>query len=171
MESVKTWFTCVFAAIVYGIAHDQVTAHLCVEYFSMAHPTILPLTSATLLAIQWGVLATWWVGAILGVLLVVAARFGSRPRLSAAQLMRPILNLLITMACAVLLAGLLGFILAKRGVIDINGPLAGAIPTWKHPRFMADWWAHSASYAVGFFGGLVLCVQSYVKRGHSTSAK
>ena len=33
----------------YGIVHDQVTAHLYVEYLSIAHPTIRPLTSPTLL--------------------------------------------------------------------------------------------------------------------------
>ena len=29
------------AAIGYGEAHDQLTAHICVEYFSLAHPPVI----------------------------------------------------------------------------------------------------------------------------------
>ncbi|MFN3944768.1 MAG: hypothetical protein ACK4K7_07550 [Allosphingosinicella sp.] len=30
------------AAMAYGILHDQVTAHICVEYFTIAQPPIFP---------------------------------------------------------------------------------------------------------------------------------
>jgi hypothetical protein len=36
-----------------------------------------------------------------------------------------------------------------------------------YPRFMADWFAHSASYASGFLGGAVLCMLQYLKTGPS----
>lgn len=48
------------AGITYGILHDQVTARVCVEYFTIGHPKIFPTTSPTLLAIGWGIVATWW---------------------------------------------------------------------------------------------------------------
>ena len=49
-----------FAGIAYSILHDQVTARVCVEYFTVGHPRIFPTESPTLLAIGWGIVATWW---------------------------------------------------------------------------------------------------------------
>ena len=63
MEFAKIVLLSVLAAVGYGIAHDSVTAHVCVEYFSVAHPPIFGGThSPILLALGWGVIATWWVG-------------------------------------------------------------------------------------------------------------
>jgi len=38
MEFLKIWLLCIVAAVIYGILHDQATARVCVEYFSVAHP-------------------------------------------------------------------------------------------------------------------------------------
>ena len=81
---------CVGAAVAYGIRHDQVTARVCVEYFTVGHPAVFPTDSPTWLAVGWGILATWWVGLILGVGLAVAARFGRRPRRDVRSLVRPV---------------------------------------------------------------------------------
>jgi hypothetical protein len=164
MEFAKIWLLCVVAAIFYGIVQDQVTAHLCVEYFSIAHPTILPLTSPTLLAVQWGVLATWWVGAALGLGLAASARLGPRLPFAAHDLRRPIAVLLFCMASISVFAGIVGFALAESHKISLSGWLASAIPASKHARFMADWWAHSAAYLVGGIGGIFLCRRTYAKR-------
>ena len=56
---------CMAAAIAYGIVHDQITARLCVEYFTVAHPPLFHTTSPTILGICWGIAATFGVGAIL----------------------------------------------------------------------------------------------------------
>jgi hypothetical protein len=164
METFKIWALCVAAAIAYGILHDQVTARICVEYFSVAHPTILPLTSPTLLALQWGILATWWVGAMLGILLAIAARAGSRQTLSVRDLYYPLSMLLACMAVASSMAGATGFLLARAHAISLQGWLAAAIPSDKQARFIADWWAHAASYLVGIVGGVVVCVKTYTRR-------
>ena len=37
-----------FAAIGYGIVHDQITARVCVEYFSIGHPPIFPTDDPTI---------------------------------------------------------------------------------------------------------------------------
>ena len=79
MEALKIVLFATLAAVCYGILHDQVTAHLCVEYFTIAHPPVFPTESPFWLAIGWGIIATWWVGLRLGVLLAVAARFGAKP--------------------------------------------------------------------------------------------
>lgn len=64
------------ASVVYGILHDQVTARVCVEYFTIGHPSIFGTEDPTLLGIGWGILATWWAGPLLGVPPALAARWG-----------------------------------------------------------------------------------------------
>lgn len=164
MHSIKIILTCVVAAVLYGIVHDQVTARICVEYFSVFHPPIFPTQSPTLLAFGWGVIATWWMGAFLGVLLAVAARAGSRTKVAGNELVLPIAKLLAMMGVLAAVAGLLGFILSSRGTIAPPKWIASVLPQARYPRFMADWWAHGASYFVGFFGGIALCIATFRKR-------
>src|SRR5215510_14402353 len=104
MEPLRIIGFCLLAAITYGIVHDQVTARVCVEYFTIGHPPLIPSTSPTLLALAWGVVATWWVGLPLGFMLASAARLGPRPKLSAAQLMPLVGRLLTAMGAAALTA-------------------------------------------------------------------
>jgi hypothetical protein len=152
------------AAIAYGIVHDQITARLCVEYFTIAHPPIFHTQSPTLLAFGWGVLATWWVGLMLGVPLACVARLGRAPKLEARQFVRPILVLLVVMAVCALAAGVLGWQLTTHGAIRLEQFVRLPIPPEKHAAFLADGFAHNASYAVGFLGGLVLLAWALVKR-------
>jgi hypothetical protein len=164
IESLKIVLLCVAAAILYGIIHDQFTARICIQYFTVFHPPIFGTQSPTLLGIGWGVIATWWVGTFLGVMLAVAARAGSRPKLTATALLLPIGKLLITMAACAALSGLLGFELAKNNIIFPPDRVAARLPASAHSRFMADWCAHSASYLSGFLGGIVVCVLVYRRR-------
>jgi len=165
VESLKIIGFCILAAIVYGVVHDQFTARICVEYFTVFHPPVFPTKSPTLLAFGWGVIATWWVGAFLGLLLCIAARFGPRPKLTVRDLTGPVIKLLVVMACSALLFGVLGYFLGRVPVYWAN-----AIPSSVHRRFVADWWAHGASYASGSLGGLLVCVLVYTKRGRLASA-
>lgn len=143
-------------AVVYGILHDQITARICVEYFTIGHPPVFNTDSPTLLGLGWGVIATWWVGLMLGVPLALVARIGPWPKQSVRTLIRPMLTLLITMAVCALIAGTTGYVLARKRLVFLMEPLASAVPPEKHIRFVADLWAHLASYGVGFIGGIVL---------------
>ncbi len=164
MEFLKIVAIGVLAAVSYGIVHDQVTARVCVEYFTIGHPPLIASTSRTFLGLAWGVVATWWVGLPLGFILAVAARLGARPKLAVAQLTPLILRLLATMATVALLAGLVGYVLARRGDISLPSGWAAIIPVSAQTRFMADAWAHDASYLSGMIGGLVIAVLAYRKR-------
>src|SRR5262249_9145692 len=144
--------------------HDQITARICVEYFTIGHPPVFGTDSPTLLGLGWGVLATWWIGLILGVPLAVAARAGHRPKRDARSLVRPLVRLMAVMVACALLAGMVGAILARRGLVFLVEPLASRIPTEKHVAFLADLWAHNASYLIGFAGGVVLIVQTWRSR-------
>ena len=152
------------AAIGYGILHDQVTAHLCVEYFTVAHPPVFPTQSPFLLALGWGILATWWVGLGLGSALAAAARLGPAPRIGLAHLRRPILLLMAASAVAALVAGLCGALLAAAGVFTLPDDLAAVIAPDRQVAFAAAAWAHTASYAAGGLGGLLVIVRTIRRR-------
>ncbi len=51
MEFAKIIGLCILAAIGYGIVHDQVTARICVEYFTVFHAPILGVRSR--LSLLW----------------------------------------------------------------------------------------------------------------------
>ncbi|MBL8736308.1 MAG: hypothetical protein JNL12_07785 [Planctomycetes bacterium] len=157
------------AAISYGIAHDLVTAHVCLEYFTVAHPPLFPTEDPVLLAIGWGVVATWWVGLILGLLLAHAALRGPEPAVSTRALVRPIAKLLAVMALCAACAGFVGWLGMQAGWWTMIGPLATSIPTAKHAGFVADSAAHLTSYVVGAVGGIVLARR--VRRARRVGAR
>lgn len=163
-QGVYTVFLCIGAATLYGVLHDQITARVCVEYFTVGHPPIFNTDDPTLLGLGWGILATWWVGLLLGVPLALAARVGHRPQRSVRSLIRPVAELLVIMAVGATAAGLLGGLLASQGVISLAGSLAQELPPSKHVPFLVDLWAHSASYLLGFIGGIVVIVQVWRSR-------
>ena len=164
MQFIATVVMCIGASILYGVAHDQVTARVCVEYFTVGHPPIFGTDNPTLLGLGWGIIATWWVGAILGVALAIAARAGNRPRRTVRSLVQPVIVLLAVTGAIALAAGLIGGAFAILGWVVLVPPLAAEVPSSKHTPFLADLWAHSASYLVGFVGGVVVCVRVWSSR-------
>ena len=147
---------CAVMASAYGIAHDMVTAHICVEYFTVFHPPVFRTDNPILLALGWGIIASWWVGAILGAPLAIASRAGQRPKRDVGSLLRPILVLQVVMGCCALVSGTLAWVAASNGLLVLLGGLGKRIPAEKHAPFFADLFAHNASYASGFLGGLVV---------------
>lgn len=164
MASLKIVGLCILAAVAYGIVHDQITSRVCVEYFTIGHPPIFGTDDPTLLGLGWGVIATWWMGLILGILLAAAARAGSREPFGPCDLVRPIGRLLAVMFVSAAAFGTIGYLAASAGLIGLNGPIADRVQADRHPRFLADLWAHSASYGVGFFGGLVVIARTASRR-------
>jgi hypothetical protein len=144
------------SCVVYGILHDQVTARICVEYFTVAHPPVFNTENPTLLAFGWGTIATWWVGVFLGIPLATAARLGSRPKRSAISLIRPIAVMSACVGAFAFLAGVAGYISSSKGWVFLNPPLAFQIQQEKHVPFFVDFFAHNASYLGGFLGGILL---------------
>ncbi len=108
MQSLAIILLCISSAICYGVLHDQVTARICVEYFTLGHPPLLDTDDPTVRGFAWAVVARWWVGLLLGVPLAIAARAGRRPKLDVRNLIQPILVLLIVTAFCAALMGNLG---------------------------------------------------------------
>lgn len=164
MQFIQIVGLCVVMCVTYGILHDQITARVCVEYFTIGHAPIFGTDDPTLLGLGWGILATWWVGVMLGIPLALAARIGRRPKLRAGALVLPIVVLMLVSAAAALLAGLMGGALAIAGHTALHGSLRASVPESKHSAFLADLWAHNASYTVGFIGGGVVILRTWLIR-------
>ncbi|HEY9715555.1 MAG TPA: hypothetical protein V6C72_18925 [Chroococcales cyanobacterium] len=154
----------VVASIAYGIIHDQITVRICLEYFTVFHPLIFGMQSPTVLAFLWGIVATWWVGAFLGVLLATAACAGSAPMRSAGSLVRPIGKLLMVVALGATASGVIGYFLITSGALVITESGMQRLPPQMAARFLADAFAHSGSYLVGSIGGIVLAVKVWKSR-------
>jgi uncharacterized membrane protein len=165
MQIIAIIIASVVAAITYGVIHDQITARICVEYFTIGHPRLIDSDSPTVLGLFWGVVATWWVGLPLGIGLAIAARAGRRPKLTWSQLVRPLSILLCCMFAVAFLAGLIGYFTSSAGVFYLVERLASRIPEEKHVAFLTAGWAHSASYLAGIIGGIILWVVTWRRRG------
>ncbi len=171
MESIKIILLCILAAVVYGVLHDQITARVCVEYFTIGHPPVFHTDSPTLLGLGWGVIATWWVGAFLGILAAVAARVGGLPKAAATELIRPLAVLMVTAAVFALASGIAGFFAARTFGAWLPASLVSRLPEAKLNVFQADLWAHLASYAVGFLGGFAVCIWLLIGRWSKERAR
>ena len=136
MRFIQIVLLAIVAAVCYGLIQDQVTIRVCPEYFTIGHPPLIQTQSLTVLGLFWGVVATWWVGLILGIPLGISARLGSRPGMQAKDLVRPIGILLACMAVLAVCSGAVGYVLARMEVVVLLEPMASRIPRSQHAVFL-----------------------------------
>ena len=156
IEPLKIVVLGLLVAMGYGILHDQVTTRVSIEYFTVGHPPVFNTNSPTLLAFGWGVLATWQFGAAIGLVTAIFARLGSRPKISARQLLRPVAVLVTFVAAMSAVFGVVGFLSGTYSVAGLDDSLAWNVPKPAHDRFIAALWAHRAAYATSYFGSVLL---------------
>ena len=164
LEALKINGFSILCAVIYGILHDQVTAHVSVEYFTVAHPPVFPTVQPFWLAIGWGIIATWWVGLILGAFLALSARAGRWPKIGLKQLRRQIVLLMLISGALAMIAGVVGWALTNADVIGLFGPWADRIAPDRHAQFAFAAWAHSVSYLIGAVGGFFIVFRTLLKR-------
>jgi hypothetical protein len=157
--------------VLFGVLHDQVTARLSLEYFTIAHPRLFASDSPTLHALAWGVLGTWWVGLVLGLALAVSARAGARPKLDARSV-RPLLAAVMAGAAAAsATAGLVAWALSASGAIALAPAWSTVVSPEQHTGFLVASWMHLASYAAGALGGLAACRAARRRRAGILSSR
>lgn len=171
VESLKIIAASLIAAVGYGILHDEITARVCLPYFTVLHPDIFHTQSPTLLGLAWGTYATWPVGLVLGILFAICARFGRRPQLALRDLIPLLLRLLGIMAVCATLSAILGYFFGSMPahsyyhLILMNPAIRAGIPVSMEHRFVADLWATIGSFAAGITGGLICCFLIHRRRG------
>ena len=149
---------CITAAVLFGVIHDQITARICLEYFTIGHPRIFASNSPTLHALYWGVAATWWVGLIAGGLLAVAARVGRWPKLTARDLWPLIVGLLVVMGIVAVVTAKFSRRLAQHYSLQ-NEPIikpGGDVSPGERVDYVVVSFIHAASYNTAFVGTVVV---------------
>lgn len=132
---------CVGIAILYGIAHDLITANLAVEYFTVHHPHLVESESPFVMALLWGFLATFWVGGIAGAVLIAANSLGRWPKLNLVRVLRGYVSMAVV-AFALAMLTLIG-VMALSATI----PVSKRRPSYEQDRRMvAVGMAHAVSY-------------------------
>lgn len=146
-------------SIAYGIAHDLVTAHVWVEYFTVHHAHIVDSDSPIVMALIWGVLATFWVGLFAGALLVVCNRFGRHPRLSVARVRQLMVRGMAGLYVAAMLF-LIAFYIFVGAIRPVDAPA-----DWEtRRRAMTVGVTHAFSYGVGTLVIVGMGVRVFVLR-------
>jgi hypothetical protein len=135
-----------------GIAIDAVTANVAVEYFTVHHPHVVNSDSPWVMAIVWGVGASWWFALIAALLLwwVNSRRTQPLPR-------RRILRMVIPALVFIWLTMITGSVYTVAGFI----PVQQRRPSFESDRrLMSVALAHATEYALGGFVTVVLMVRS-----------
>ena len=135
-QKTKIILLVVGAAAVYGVAHDEITARLCLEYFTLAHPPLFPTNSPTVLALCWGLAATLGVGLLFGLLLAEVSQSPELPPLPITKLFRPVALVLVVTGLLAAACRLLG-IRSVATVGDRAGRAVGRLapPTAARPIY------------------------------------
>jgi hypothetical protein len=164
MQKARVIFLCIAAAMVYGIVHDQITARICVEYFTLAHPRLFPVTSAAALGLCWGIASASGAGLLLGILLAQASQSIGLPATPISRLLGPIAIICGVTAIGATLSACIGFELSRRSIVTLPETWASVLSRSRQDRFMAVWFAHFASYFCGLGGGAFLIASIWNRR-------
>lgn len=154
--------------ILYGILNDQITIRICAEYFTVFHRRIVASDNITVIAIAWGIAATWWFGLSVGVILALVSRFFTANKIdNIRHLMRLGGWLSLFVFCFSLVAGFIGYFLAVNDLILVSYWFRG-IPQSSEARFLAVLFWHNALYLDAGISAVVLVAAIWRRRdrGH-----
>ena len=136
-----------------GVAIDAVTANVAVQYFTVHHPHVVDSDSPWVMALVWGVGASWWFGLIAAVLLWWVNQRRTEPLAA---------NRVVRMIPPALVAIWLTMMLVMGGVFAISStvPADRRVKTFESDRrLMAVAIAHATEYVLGGIVVLVLLRQ------------
>ena len=134
---------CVGLACLLGLCLDMVTAHVCVEYFTVHHPEIMDSTEPIHMALYWGIAASWWFGLIAGcILLFVNQRL--RPPVPHREVIRS-----VAIACAILWVTMMAILGLSYLLIHFARTRSGAFGGEFDTRLAAVSITHLCEYLLG----------------------
>lgn len=172
----------IVVAVIYGVLNDSVTARLEPGYFNLpVLPTIHHYngmkafgwespeteTSATKIALFWGVIATWWMGALLGTGVAACSDIGSLPPLTIKDLFPAMAGVLAFMGLGSFGAGLNEYLngnLMKAYWVPRSIQTNSGEKNINQRLYWANAAAHNSGYLLGAIGGLFLMGWAIKKR-------
>lgn len=145
----------VFLACALGVSLDMVTAHVAVEYFTVKHPKIVDSEEPIVMALLWGVGASWWFGLIGGIVVGGINQLRREP-------LKPIRILRWAgIACVVLWVIMLTIMLAILAFAQTI-PVEARRPTFDYDaRMVAVAMAHQYEYVLGAIAMLVIGIMTW----------
>lgn len=146
----------------YGVVHDQITARVCIEYFTVGHRFLISSDSPGLLGLFWGVAGTAGMSFLFGIGLYYSLYRGPWPRYEIKKIIPVVLIMLLICGVFALLVGIAGYEMSKYGIYETEWSQVLDIDTAN--RFHGVWFAHIVSYSVGFVGGMLILVSVIYKR-------
>lgn len=136
-----------------GVALDLVTAHVAVEYFTVHHPHVVDSESPIVMALIWGIGASWWFGLIAAIPLWWVNCRRTIP-LAQARIVAMVAKAL-AVTWAIMMAMLVGFYSVGSLVPDRHRG-----PNFEHDRrLMAVALTHMTEYVLGAIVAIVLVVR------------
>ncbi|KAI5150585.1 hypothetical protein ENBRE01_1583 [Enteropsectra breve] len=118
-----TMLICFLAACIVGISNDLVTVRLCKEYFTQGFHQertkgslvgeLMEKISADLelIAVLWGIIATWDTGLIFGFVLYLCMRIGPRPRYGVRNILLPVFFCILAILATTAIVGIICYFL------------------------------------------------------------
>lgn len=151
----KIVFGSICLACLLGISLDLVTANVAVEYFSVHHPPVVATENPFVLAIVWGIGASWWFGAISGAV-VATVNHRRRAPLATEKILK-----WVAIACVVLwllmIAILIGVLLISSAI-----PEDSRSSSFEHDRrLFAVAVSHQFEYILGAVALLVILIKTW----------
>lgn len=136
-----------------GIAVDLVTAHVAVEYFTVHHPKVVESQEPLVMALVWGVGASWWFG--LGAGLVLAWVHHRLPRpMPPSDVLRTVAR-----ACAAIWVAMM-VVLVATYLLTLLVPIDQRRESFESDRrIMSVAIAHMTEYVFGAVGVLAVAVR------------
>ena len=155
----KRFLTIAFGSIglacLLGICLDLVTANVAVEYFTVHHPRIVETERPWILAIIWGIGASWWFGAISGAI-VGSINHRRQEPLQPIQILK-----WVAMACFILWLIMMAILVSVLALADTI-PLEKRRPTFDYDRrIMAVAMAHQFEYILGAITLLIIAIKTW----------
>jgi hypothetical protein len=142
-------------ACLLGISLDLVTANIAVAYFSVHHPRIVPTENPWALAVIWGIAASWWFGAIAGVVVAFINHRRQHP-IEPSRILKWTL-----VACVILWLAMIAILVAVLA-ISSTIPIEKRPATFEHDRrLVAVAMAHQYEYVLGAIALVTIAVMTW----------